>query len=126
MIGALSDLRSAHPQLFSRPIWDELPKGWFDLSTPRAEKLKNSSVRSPDAERLVVMEIKAKFGKLRFYYSLEDANALVLDIRSIVEAATLRSTTICQECGAPGERAVLGSWVASLCEIHAGRQAGAA
>ena len=120
-MGALSDLRAAHPKLFGRRVWDELPRGWFDLVDTLCREIE--SLLNPEPGRLVIKQIKAKYGELRFYYSLEDGSLLVGRIRSLVEAATLRSTTTCEECGALGECSVRGAWVSTLCKLHSGQSA---
>lgn len=61
----------------------------------------------------VVLQVKEKFGGLRFYVgSASDA------VHARIADAEKESTKICEECGLPG---VIrdGGWLKTLCEEHA-------
>lgn len=138
----ISELVAAHTGLFRGTppvVASELPAGWFDIVDALCRDIEGLLGSEPD--RFEVQQIKEKFGGLRFYYSLEGAEDMFIDfhtergirtivnkgdgpplmdrIRSLVEAASLRSTTTCQVCGASGVRATRGAWVGTLCEAHA-------
>lgn len=62
--------------------------------------------------RVVVEQVKEKFGTLRFYYRGGDD---VVD--GMVRMAEAMSAVTCEECGAPGK--VGGSrWISTLCDEH--------
>ena len=138
----ISELVAAHPRLFRDTppvVASDLPSGWFDLVDALCSEIE--ALLGQEPERFAVKQIKEKFGGLRFYYSLEGAEDMFIDIhtdrgirtivdkgdgpppmdqvRSLVEAASLRSTTTCQDCGAPGVRATRGGCVGTLCALHA-------
>lgn len=142
MMDKLSELVVTHPRLFrgNQPVVaSDLPTGWFHIVDALCRDIEALLESEPD--RLEVTQIKEKFGGLRFYYSLEGAEDMFLDIqmdrgiqtivghgdgpplmdqiRSLVDAASLRSTTTCQDCGAPGVRAAWGGWIGTLCAVHA-------
>lgn len=63
--------------------------------------------------QVIAMQVKEKFGTLRFYYSGGD------DIVSgIVRMADSMSEVMCEECGAPGVTRS-GGWIRTLCDTHA-------
>jgi hypothetical protein len=66
--------------------------------------------------QVVAMQVKEKFGTLRFYYSGGD------DIVGGIERmADSMSAVMCEECGAPG-RSRRGGWIRTLCDTHAEEQ----
>jgi hypothetical protein len=67
------------------------------------------------AETFRIRQVKEKFGELRFYCDSS------VPIQDLIQQATLKSTSICEECGAAGQfmqNARL--WLRTLCEKHAG------
>lgn len=142
MMDKLSELVVTHPRLFrGKPpvVASDLPTGWFHIVDALCRDIE--ALLGSEPERLAVTQIKEKLGGLRFYFSLEGAEDMFIDIqtdrgirtivnkgdgphlmdeiRSLVAAASLRSTTTCQDCGAPGVRASRGGWVGTLCALHA-------
>jgi hypothetical protein len=68
----------------------------------------------PDAvQQVVVLQVKEKFGTLRFYYSGGDDY-----IRGLTSMAESMSGVTCETCGNPGRR-VGGGWITTLCKEHA-------
>lgn len=88
--------------------------GWIDLVLELDRSL---SLIAPDYR---VLQIKEKFGELRFYYALPaDADPdLLVAAREWVRAAEDHSTHICEECGRSGELRTERRWVRTLCDIH--------
>lgn len=138
----LSALVTAHPELFrGKPpaVASELPGGWFDIVDALCRDIED--LLGPEPWRLDIQQIKEKFGGLRFYFSLDgfedmfadlhadrgirtliakaDGPPLMDKIRELVAAASLRSTTTCEACGATGTRATRGGQVSTLCPQHA-------
>jgi hypothetical protein len=63
--------------------------------------------------QVVAMQVKEKFGTLRFYYYGGD------DVVSGIERmAESMSAVMCEECGAPG-KSRSGGWIRTLCDAHA-------
>jgi hypothetical protein len=67
-----------------------------------------------------VMQIKEKFGELRFYYDVdgewnEDWDAF----QQAVDDATLESLRTCELCGKPGRQMSKGGWLKTVCKDHA-------
>jgi len=68
----------------------------------------------PDpVQQVEVLQVKEKFGTLRFYYSGGDDY-----IRGLVSMAESMSGVTCETCGDVGQR-VGGGWITTLCKEHA-------
>lgn len=62
--------------------------------------------------QVVVVQIKEKFGGLRFYYDGGDDT-----IDGMVRMAEAWAANSCETCGRPGERRS-GGWIRTLCDEH--------
>ena len=62
--------------------------------------------------QVVAVQVKEKFGTLRFYYDGGDDY-----ISGLVSMAESWSAVACEECGAPGTQNSRG-WIKTLCETH--------
>ena len=79
----------------------ECGDGWFELIKELSEKLEPMGV--------VAMQVKEKFGELRFY-----VNHATDEAWDLIEAAEVESEHICEVCGDPGT--LRGDcWVRTLC-----------
>jgi hypothetical protein len=88
--------------------------GWFDLLWRLCEDLEPlvAQAEKQTGKSFEVLQVKEKFGGLRFYVSQKtDA------IRQRINAAGLESIHTCEVCGQPGVRRG-GGWM-TLCEEHA-------
>lgn len=65
-------------------------------------------------EQVVAIQVKEKFGGLRFYYSGGDDY-----IRGVVDMAEEMSYVTCETCGSPG-RLRGKHWVRTVCDTHGG------
>lgn len=81
-------------------------KGWHPLIRPLLEM--SAAVGAN------VLQVKEKFGTLRFYV---DNSPEGLD--AAIDAAEDLSRITCEECGAYGTQTVVG-WIRTLCERHKG------
>lgn len=66
-----------------------------------------------EVPQVVAVQIKEKFGTLRFYYDGGDDT-----IGGMVRMAESMSAVTCEECGAPGKIRGRG-WMYTACNIHA-------
>ena len=122
-------LQSTHPQLFRsiREFGFECDDGWFDLlaklfaNIEAQAQLEGLTPDSADWPEIVIVKQKAGSLRVSFGYDSTD-NAQGKDvseaIRQLVDAASDRSATICEQCGAPA-RAVQTHpkrpWLKTLC-----------
>jgi hypothetical protein len=111
-------LISTFPLLYSGRYWYSFPgDGWFqiiwDLSAklePLIEKwVAENNVKPGSEEHPHLMQIKEKFGGLRFYISHGTPEMF----EAIGHAERLSYET-CEDCGAPGEVRP-GGWLITLC-----------
>lgn len=89
----------------------EVEDGWRDLIVSLVRRL--DVIRQRDGLSLEVLQIKEKFGGLRFYTS--GANGEALDL---IHRAEEMSETICEYCGWPGEIKPLRGWYKCVCTTH--------
>lgn len=88
--------------------------GWFDLIDRLCAQLQSISDQ-PGAPQAVAVQVKEKFGALRFSVRVDSSTA---EHRAAIAAAERDSTTICEECGAPGRLVVAGAAYMTRCEEH--------
>ena len=62
--------------------------------------------------QVVVIQVKEKFGTLRFYYDGGDDH-----IHGLVRMAEAMSSVTCETCGVPGKQRS-GGWIRTLCDFH--------
>lgn len=109
----------------------EINEGWFNIvrvlsrhiqfyidqtNERRALLLKNNpnNVVIPDeVKQVVVVQLKEKFGGLRFYYNASNDQY----ISGLVDMASEWASHTCHVCGATGKLR-RGSWIQVLCDKH--------
>lgn len=108
------ELLTRHPWL--RPYGGAL-LGWNGLIDELATQIEIRYAEQKIAlsvETFDLRQVKEKFGELRFYC------VSAVPIQDLIQNATLKSTSLCQECGSAGrlmqnER----RWLRTLCDKHA-------
>ena len=93
--------------------------GWFDLVWRLCERLEPvvSAEEAESGRPFHVLQVKEKFGGLRFYPNYNNDA-----IYALIEAAEIESLHTCEVCGQPGKRSGV-SWFQTTCEEHvSGRQ----
>ncbi|NBP01225.1 MAG: hypothetical protein EBU90_14010 [Proteobacteria bacterium] len=101
--------------------------GWFDLldnlcwviqeridnrKTQIEWCITNGKERPEEIPQVVAVQVKEKYGTLRFYYDGGDDY-----IAGAVDLAETMSSCTCEECGAPGHKRG-GGWIRTLCDNH--------
>lgn len=92
--------------------------GWFDILCQLCQKLEPlvAELEMETGRRFEVLQIKEKFGSLRFY-----VNHSTDAMREWIAAAELESCRICEVCGRPG-RLRQSRWLQTRCDVHASDQ----
>ena len=72
--------------------------GWFELSYELSEQIEAYCQQHPEAAELIAVQIKQKFGELRFHVC-----PLVPAIQQMIEQARVQSRQTCERTGKPGE-----------------------
>ncbi len=94
----------AHPSVLQfRGI--EAGDGWFNLIHHLLSEIEAKSIAVGISNRKWprVLQIKEKFGVLRFYVDISAFDVTDLElVRNMISAAETKSLEICEDCGAPG------------------------
>lgn len=85
----------------------ECGDGWFDLIHGLCQSIKGAN----PPEEFAVLQVKEKFGGLRFYYNFGNE-----EIGKLVGEAEEESYKICEQCGTRDDVTVEGSWILTLCK----------
>ena len=88
--------------------------GWFELEWRLCEDLEKLLGEHLDSYRLV--QIKEKFGTLRWYDNGNYPDHLYSAIQDRVYDAELESSRVCELCGKPGRLNTDRAWWQTLCE----------
>jgi len=93
----------------------ECGDGWYDLIDTLCGEIQHHLDRnaSKDTKQFVAVQIKEKFGTLRFYGDGGDDR-----IRSFIWFAESFSGKICEQCGSPG-KIRRGGYIHTACDAHA-------
>lgn len=114
----LNALPSTFPRLFptGQLAWGfEVGDGWVPLIELLCARIDALLQTAPNAS-FTVMQVKEKFGTLRFYYLISNASDQVATaVQLAVEAAEKASQHICERCGASGETTDMKGWRMTLC-----------
>jgi Fe-S-cluster containining protein len=91
--------------------WKEKQRQWTITFNSKAALEEMKEV--PDAiAQVVAVQVKEKFGGLRFYYDGGDDQ-----ISGMVRMAESWAANTCETCGAPG-KSRNGGWIKTLCDNH--------
>ena len=90
--------------------------GWYQIIDSLCGNIQNhidwQEKMGTSVPQVVAVQVKEKFGTLRFYYNGGDDY-----ISGLVSMAESWSAVACEECGAPGTQNSRG-WIKTLCETH--------
>lgn len=88
------------------------PSQWF-LDEAKSALVKSKKQIVPDScPQVVAVQVKEKFGTLRFYYNGGDDY-----VKGVMDMAESMSGVTCEQCGAPGKSNDSG-WIRTTCETH--------
>jgi Mor family transcriptional regulator len=106
------ELKKEYPELLSAVHYASIDEGWGKLVSNLCFKIDHYQKFLKDEEkRATVVQIKEKFGGLRFYiYGGDDY------IRGLIDFAECMSFSICEACSKPASRSKEGGWIRTLCE----------
>lgn len=96
--------------------------GWFriidDLSRNLEYIISEFKAENPGKPWRIAMQVKEKFGGLRFYMQGDMGEELNERCSELINAAELKASKTCEECGTYGQRRG-GGWIRVLCDAHA-------
>ena len=105
------------PMMATAMCWGfEHGDGWYQIIDRLCGNIQNhidwQHKQGNLVSQVVAVQVKEKFGTLRFYYDGGDDY-----ISGLVSMAESWSAVACEECGAPGTQNSQG-WIKTLCETH--------
>jgi hypothetical protein len=108
-------LRKSYPNLYQKLIQFECHDGWYHLIDDLSRKLEplveKLNKRIPEDEyKFYAVQVKQKFGGLRFYMSWDSD-----EIDDLIMPAQEHSYKICEFCGNPGKIKKT-PWLYCVCE----------
>ena len=106
-------LKKKYPLMFSKPYGGVcVGKGWWNIIEMLCRQIDHWVKYSEDIDPVVILQIKEKFGGLRFYYSGGDDV-----VYGMVRMAEVWAANTCEVCGTKGTIRT-GGWVKTLCDEH--------
>lgn len=104
----------------------QIGAGWLSIIDGLATSIED--LCSDGIADLEVIQVKEKFGGLRFYYGFAKTSNIDQEtkkqIEQLVKKAEDRCLNTCEACGEPGQLRK-GNWLRVLCDTHHQQQQGA-
>lgn len=88
----------------------EVGDGWFDLLDRLSAKIEAYNHEHPE-EPIEALQVKEKFGGLRFYTTF-----YVPEVEDFITEAEEEADDTCEKCGARPAEARGGGWIVTLCD----------
>ncbi len=112
----LEHMKKKCPILYKDLYYIECAEGWFFLIEKMSIVIERNLERLDPliAEHIYVVQIKEKFGGLRFY--MNQSTPL---IDGVIDLADMLSLSMCEHCGSiEATRRNIGGYIVTLCETH--------
>jgi hypothetical protein len=114
------EMKEKYPKIFSKPYGGFcIGPGWWPIVEKLCSNIQHhidwqnkNHEKHPVVEQVIAVQIKEKFGGLRFYYDGGDDT-----IYGMVRMAESWASNHCEECGKPGTSRN-GGWIKTLCDEH--------
>lgn len=108
-----TEMKEKFPKLYEDLSWGfAIGPGWYHLINLLSFKI-DSYLSSQKDISVNVVQVKEKFGSLRFYVNGGDEY-----IYGLIDMAEAMSHYVCEKCGNIGESRNLEGFYATLCETH--------
>ena len=88
----------------------ECGKGWESLYKPILEYIENYNTDKKEEEKIIVTQVKEKWGGLRFYVSHHTD-----ELFEMINNAEKESYEICETCGTRDNVGLKGGWYETIC-----------
>lgn len=93
---------------------DDLPTGWrISFGDLICEDIKNELIKFNYLDKYQIVQIKEKFGALRWY---DNGTPVGCQVENIIEAYSHLSENICIICGKPKVPVIDDNWICPYCE----------
>jgi hypothetical protein len=113
------ELLVKYPKLYADLPYFECEDGWIGLIDELSKKLEEINNKYADfEERIYAVQVKQKFGGLRFYcYTTDNIRKEDHELKDkLIQQAESASYTICEMCSSPATQTKSGGWIMALCE----------
>lgn len=107
-------LIDSYPKIFSKVRYCSTGDGWFAIINNVCNQIQEYLDQNPSVPQFTAVQIKEKFGTLRFYGKGGDNYCY-----SLIDQAEQSSEKTCDVCGANGELRNDRAWLRTLCDDHA-------
>lgn len=106
-------LEKVYPKIFAEGYGGlACGDGWFNIINMMCRNIQSYLDWKPDVPQVVALQVKEKFGSLRFYYQGGDEY-----INGLTSMAEAMSEVTCEDCGAPATQRTSG-WIKNVCDLH--------
>lgn len=89
----------------------ECGEGWHELLKPVFDYIENYNKDKSDENKIIVEQVKEKFGTLRFYCSFYTD-----ELEKLIEEAENKSDVTCESCGSTKDVGKTGGWIRTICK----------
>lgn len=113
------ELLVKYPKLYAKLPYFECENGWINLIDELSKKLEEINNKYPNFEdRIYAVQVKQKFGGLRFYcYSTDKIAKEDYELKDkLIEEAEKASFTVCEVCSKPATPIKTRGWISTLCD----------
>jgi hypothetical protein len=108
----LEELEKKYPKAFDSDWYGwECGDGWADIIEPIVSAINSHNQKSGKIQ-ISPIQVKEKFGTLRFY-----CNSTTNEIDDLIDLAENKSAVTCETCGKHGEL-ISASWLYTACPDH--------
>lgn len=106
----LPKLRQQYPKLLKRAWEVSIEDGWMPIIEQLCKSIQHH-VDTTGMKQVEVVQIKEKFGGLRFYTTHADD-----EVMAMINEAEHKADKTCERCGAEGEVRNSKPWIKTLCD----------
>jgi len=103
-----------HNKILDSVHYLEVSDGWYKLIDRLCEAIQ-TIVDSESLEQVKAVQVKEKFGGLRFYTAEYVESP---EIQKLIEEAESASYVTCETCGSPASCEAPNGWYKTSCEAH--------
>lgn len=114
-----TEILEKYPKTFKVLGYFECNEGWKHIIDDVSAKIEAINNKYPESSYIHAVQVKQKFGGLRYYVSIEEIDSDDVNYAySIIADAEKMSYTICELCGAPAKVSKWGYNIETKCDEH--------
>lgn len=106
------ELIKKYPKLYREVSYIECGDGWFNLLNELSNKIEQHIIKN-NIKDMFAMQVKEKFGGLRFYMTCFDDK-----VEQWINEAEDKAANTCELCGNAGKIHWTNGWASCLCSKH--------